>query len=148
MERYQVADSSNGPWLELIETDNPSAELALSKARASFPGWNPVWVAKMRDIEGKDILPSREIFWADIKERLAIEYGNQLVDEMEIVFNTMPFEALEHAISMSIGYCGVDIQVPEIKKPYYGGQIVRRDDFTSNPEEKVKVPSLKELLDE
>jgi hypothetical protein len=142
MDRYQIAEKPEGPWLELAATSDPVRALAF--ARASFD-WKVVWVAKMRLIEGADILPEREQFWADIKERLAILYGSVLIDELEVMFTTMPFEIMEVALDTSLDAYDIDVLIPEIKRPYGKDQNVRPADFKEAITPKKK-PSLRELM--
>ena len=80
MDRYQIAEHPNGPWLELQVTNNPNHALQL--ARASFPDWDYVYVAKMRPVTGQDILPSEEILHGDIMEGVITKHGSQMADQL------------------------------------------------------------------
>jgi len=146
MDRYQVSESANGPWIELVVTNNPAQ--ALAKARASFD-WPIIWVAKMRPIMGVDLLPPSEVFWADTMERMAILYGNTTVDELEPLMSEQTFEYLSTALTGALLDAEVEILAPDVKRAYGADQAVKATDFLEDGPEIQKLkrkPSLKELL--
>jgi hypothetical protein len=128
MDRYQIAETSNGPWLELVVTNNPAH--ALQKARASFPDWNFIYVAKMRPIEGKDLLPEPEILIGELTERAITKYGSttasQLMDEIDIY--AMHSE-LCRAATGSLLDAETDILVPATIKRYGKNEQASAMDF-------------------
>ena len=139
MDRYQVADSPNGPWLELEVTNNP--RYALDKARACF-GWPVVWVAKMRPIRGRDLLPSQEVMFGEMAEIISDRFGSGMTDQLQQVLNDLAYEHIEVALTGHLLDEEVDVLVPDIKKPYGRDQTIRANDFLRQK------PKLKELLNE
>lgn len=141
MDRYQVASTPNGPWVELQVTNNPRH--ALEVARASFD-WSVVWVAKMKPLRGADVLPPPEAFWGEMEERISILYGAGMVEELAGVMNSEGYRLIEVALTGHFLDMEVEALVPDMKHPYGASQSVRANDFIG--EEKRK-PSLKELLE-
>lgn len=129
MDRYQVSEGPNGPWLELEITNVPQA--ALTKARASF-GWKVVWVAKMRPLKGEDLMPDPEMFFAEMMERMADKHGGQVVDQLTDEIGSTIYD-IHHTLSHQLTGCLLDaeseVMVPAIKKPYGRDQSVRATDF-------------------
>lgn len=117
MDRYQIAERPNGPWLELQVTNNPLH--AAQQAWASFPDWDHIYIAKMRPIEGKDLMPEPEMLLGDIAERLITKYGSSVVsiltDEMDIYDL---HRELCKAATGSLLDADVDVMVPDIVKRY------------------------------
>lgn len=109
MDRYQVAEKETGPWLEMVVTNRP--EQALAKARASF-NWDTVWVAKMRPIMGEDLLPTPEVFWADVVEEMATKYGSTVADEVSMIANANTYEYVALALTGALLDAEVEILVP------------------------------------
>jgi hypothetical protein len=142
MDRYQVADSPHGPWIELEVTNNPN--FALQKAVASFD-WKVVWVAKMVPIRGSDILPPQEVLWGEMLERISILNGSDVAEELREILDDTAFQHVEVALTGHLLDREVEVLVPSIKHAYGRLQTVRATDFTGLPARK---PSLKELLDE
>ena len=66
MERYQVADNPDGPWLELTVCDTP--QKALTRARGAFD-WKVVWVAKMAMRKARSDKASRRKYWEKARPR-------------------------------------------------------------------------------
>lgn len=140
MDRYQVAESDKGPWLELVVTNNPRQ--ALAKARASF-GWKTVYVALMRPMRGKDLLPTPEVFWSDVSELVALRYGSTVIDELETSMSMDTLDEVEVALTGMLLDCGVDILVPDIIRWYGPDKEVKATDFLRNRAHK---PTLEELM--
>ena len=138
MDRYQVAEKETGPWMELVVTNNPRQ--ALAKARASF-GWKTVFVALMRPIRGKDLLPSPQIFWSDVAETVATRFGSQAVDELETLIHYDSYDDVEIALTGILLDAEIDIQVPDIIRWYSKVQEVRPTDFLKE-EKKLKLEDL------
>jgi hypothetical protein len=141
MDRYQVAEKENGPWLELVMTNNPHQ--ALAKARSCF-GWPTIWVAKMKILRGRDVLPPPEIFWADIMERASVLYGTEVADELSGKLNEVAFRQIEMVLTGHFLDLNVDILIPDIKHPYGKDQAVKAIHFLEPTSRK---PSLKDLMD-
>ena len=129
MDRYQVAESEHGPWMELVVTNNPRQ--ALAKARASF-GWKTVFVALMRPIRGVDLLPSPAVFWSDVSELVAVRYGSSVIDELETSMSMDSFDDVEVALTGMLLDCGVEILVPDKIRWYGPDQEVRAIDFVKD----------------
>lgn len=145
MDRYQVANSPNGPWMEMVVANSPAR--ALDNAQAMFD-WSVVWVAKMKPIRGEDILPPQEVFFGELEERISILYGSAMADSLHGVLTGRAYHLIEMALSGHLLDEEVDLLVPDIKHPYGRDQAVRPNDFKSpgpddGPQRK---PSLKELL--
>lgn len=127
MQRYQVSNSPDGPWLELIETGNPAH--ALEKARAVMD-WKVVWVARMRPLWGSDLLPSAEVLHGEVIERIMTRHGSQIADQLntevdwERLYVYLSDTATNHLIDVES-----ECMVPDIKKPYGRDQAVRPNDF-------------------
>jgi hypothetical protein len=143
VDRYQVATSPDGPWLELTVTDKP--EQALIRAKASFD-WPVVWVAKMRPVDALDVLPPQEQFFAEARERLAVLHGSAVCDQFEVLFRNNEFVPMVDAMNDAIRRLP-EVLVPEIKQPYTRDQMVRPNDFNPNPDRVIR-PSLAELSGE
>lgn len=129
MDRYQVAASPNGPWLELEITNNPA--FALQKARASL-GWTVVWVAKMRPLRGEDLMPDPEMMFAEMMERMAEKHGSQVVDQLTDEIGSTFYDIhgkLSHELTGCLLDAESEVMVPAIKKPYGKDQNVRPTDF-------------------
>ena len=141
MDRYQVANSPRGPWLELQVTNNPAQ--ALAYARASF-NWTVVWVARMRPIRGSDVLPTPQVMFGEMEEMISEGFGSDMADLLHDVLNAKAYEHIETALTGHLLDEEVDVLVPAIKKPYGKDQAVRAIDFIE--EDPKHRPSLKELL--
>lgn len=138
MDRYMVSDSASGPWLEFVETNNP--QHALTTARAKM-GWKLIWVAKMRPMDGIDVLGSPEMLWADIMERLTIQHGGSLA--AQFAEDADMATLYKHACDAVTGHLldvESELMVPAIKKPYGADQNVRATDFMNQK------PKLEDLI--
>lgn len=139
MDRYQIAETENGPWLEMVVTNNPSH--ALQHARGAFPEWEFIWVAKMRPIKGEDLLPSPEVMFGDMMEQVAQTLGNQVVDQL--TDDLLPAYIGKRLVSELTGClldAETDVMVPDIKKRYGRDQFVTMADFVRGK------PRLEDLL--
>jgi hypothetical protein len=142
MDRYQIAESPNGPWLELQVTNNPVH--ALAYARASFADWRVVWIARMRPIRGSDLLPTPEVMFGEMEEMISDRYGSAMADLLHDALNAEAYRHIETALTGHLLDEEVDVLVPAIKKSYIKDQAVRPTDFIK--EDSKRRPSLEELL--
>ena len=150
MDRFQIAETENGPWLEFVVTNNPAQALAVGQARMDWP---VIWGAKMRPVTGEDILPPQELLFGDFEERAAILYGSAFADDLHKVLNTLAWDRLASLLSGHLLDVEVDLMVPDIKRPYRRLQAVRPTDFIRDEEGNLprlaktkSKPSLKDLM--
>lgn len=126
-ESYQVSNNPDGPWLDMIRADTP--QKALDHARAAF-GWARVWVAKMRSLRAEDIAPSREMYFAEMQERVVETLGSSVNDELEEFYSAFPYEVLLDVLDKRLDSMSVDVVLPAIKRVYGTGQNVKPTDFS------------------
>lgn len=125
--KWAVSGSPNGPWLGLSDAEHP--QQVLDKARASFD-WPVIWVAKMRPLDGSDIVPSPQVLWGDVEEWVVEHFGSSVAEELAGEFDLTDVHTLmEDAVTDYLVQKRIPVWVPSIKQPYSQHQNVRGDHF-------------------
>jgi hypothetical protein len=143
MDRFEISDKPNGPWLALYEYQTP--QQALEAGKASFQ-WPVVYVAKMRKIDPSDVM--RRSFIMDMTEDLTLRHGNALAEDImnrllsstDQIINSV-WDAIEKALE------GDPIWVADMIHKYDKDQNVRPADFNKEMQAEISQKKTREAIE-